>query len=883
MIELQNLKKVYTSKRRKECVALKDLSFTLPDKGLVFVLGKSGSGKSTLLNLLGGLDGATEGKIIVDGNDLSALDAKENDCYRNTYVGFVFQNFCLIDGLTVAGNVHLALDLLGEDDEQRVMRALADVDLLEYADRYPRELSGGQCQRVAIARALVKSPKLILADEPTGNLDSKTAKQVLGVLKELSGERLVVIVTHNVEDAALYGDRIIELSDGSCVRDVERSREAQAPLIGEDLITLPREGILSDEELDAINARIKEGGVRITQEKDPFSNTEQPANDRQKLPLVRPAAMRARASLRLCGMLSKGGRISAVVTSLILTVLALLLCFAQAFCFFDSEPLLQEAIKATDDKCFTMHKGYYSDDVRDTALKMDLTVAVTDEEVNAFYEAGYEGNAYFLYPTQISFLGRNKGSPLETGTFKETVLDYTSPYAKYGNGVLVTDEAFLTKLYGGEQGLTLLAGEISEVANNSGVLISDYAADCILHYNEKLGRVVDDPYQAVISQTMVADIEVSGVFETGYKQRHAELFERYEAIFEMPEEERQDAITQLVQSDIFLSFVNEVDKYLSIGYYLGEDYDGKVIGAAGVVAAPRFHNVDLYGNGKLLREDVGWKYVLRSDVAPGTALLGLDTFNSLFGTKYTGEAGEVFTPTPVTFAVYANEAGEMDEPLYTHTVLIVGFAENRDGGFRLAREDYEKLHSYDHYPYAVYFDNVVDASILYETGAALGFYTNNLYFKSVHTIKQIVEVFQGLFVYIGIAIALVSLMFIVGYSLLTLRRRRTEIGILRALGGKTSQIAGAFILQVVLLGLIAAVVSAILLPFVIDSANAVLAENLATFLNNPVIGSLEIIQLSALGFLVVFGAFVPVLVLSSAVPFLVVRKMKPMSIIRSAD
>ena len=882
MIELQNLKKVYTSKRHKDCEALKGLSLTLPDKGMVFVLGKSGSGKSTFLNLLGGLDAATDGKIIVDGNDLSALCAADNDGYRSTYVGFVFQSFCLIDTLTVAENVRLALDLLGGDDERSVTRALADVELSEYADRYPRELSGGQCQRVAIARALVKSPKLILADEPTGNLDSKTAKQVLGVLKELSRERLVVIVTHNVDDATQYGDRIIELSDGACVHDVERSREARVPLIDEDVITLPREGILSDGELDAINARIKEGGVRITQEKDPFSKTEQPADGHRKVPFARPARMRPRASLKLCTTLSRGGRLGALVTSVILTVLALLLCFAQAFCFFDSEPLLRDAISATDDKSFSLHKGYYSDDVRDTTLKMDLTVAVTEEDVNAFYEAGYEGNAYFLYPTEFSFCGT--GSPLETGTFKETVLDYTSPYAKYGNGVLVTDEAFLTKLYGTEQGLTLLAGEISERSCNSGVFISDYAADCLLNYHEKLRTDAENPYQNVVDRKQVNGIKVSGVFQTGYKERYGALLEEYEALLKISDEKlRREAVEQLIGTERFTDFVNEVDKYLAIGYYLGENYGGKVIGADKMVTAPRFHNVDLYGNGTLLAEDVGWKYVLRDDVAPGTALLGPDTINGLIGTQYTGAENEAFTPFPITFAVYANEAGGMDEPLYTHTLLVVGFAENKDGGFRFAREDFEKLHYYDHYAYAVYFDNVEDATVLYETGAARGFYTNNLYFKSVHTVKQIVEAFKGIFIYVGAAIALVSFLFITSYSLLALRRRRTEVGILRALGAKTSQIAGAFIVQMVLLGLIAAVASAILLPFVMESANAVLAENLAIFLDNPIIGGLQIIEFSMFGFLAVFGAFIPVLVLSSAVPFLVIRRLKPMSIIRSAD
>ncbi len=884
MIELQGVKKVYKSKRRHSCVALNGVSFTLPDEGMVFVLGKSGSGKSTLLNLLGGLDNLTEGKILVDGNDLTALDAAGSDAYRSTYAGFVFQDFCLIDGLTVSENVRLALDLLGKCDEGEVQRCLEDVDLADYADRYPRELSGGQCQRVAIARALIKSPRLILADEPTGNLDSKTARHVLDVLKELSKERLVVIVTHNADDAAQYGDRIIELSDGEIVRDVERSREAPAPLIGEDVITLPLEGALSDAELDAINARVALGSVRIAQEKEPFSETKQPEAGRRAIPIERPAKMRMRASLKLTATLTRGGYFGAAVTSLMLTVLALLLCFSLAFSFFDSKPLLREAISRTDDKSFAMHKGYYSDDPRDTSLKFDSTVAVGEADVNAFFEAGYEGNAYLLYNNPIGFRQAGGRVPIDTGNMAETLLEHHSPYARYGNGVLETDVAFLSKLYGTDGELTLLAGEIGEDANNKGILLSDYAADCILFYNNKLGLGKENPYQAIVDKQGIVRMNVSGVFETGYKERYAALFTQYQTIYALKNgDEREKAVDEIVNSELFAAFANEVDKYLAVGYYLGENFHERVIGGTELTAAQRLHNTDIHGNGKLLLEDAGWMYALVPSLEKGTALLGVDAFNRLFGTRYTLEHQEGFSPVTVTLVGYASHAGESAEPLYTHTVTIVGFAEEKDDGFRFSTEDFKVIRGHDHYPYAIYFDNAESAASVYDTSESLGFYTNNQYFKSVYTVKEIVEIFRDVFVYIGAAIALVALLFIVGFSLRTLRRRREDIGILRALGGRTSQIACAFVVQVALLGVVATVASAIALPLITGSVNTLLAENLANFLGNAAIGTLDVINLSPFVLPIVFGTFIPVLVLSSAVPFLFVRKLKPMSIIRSSD
>ena len=175
-----------------------NINLTLPDTGLVFVLGKSGSGKSTLLNLIGGLDNITSGSIEVDGNDLARFREKDFCNYRNTHIGFIFQDYHLIEELTVYDNIALSLNLRRMDDREKVLAALARVDLAGYEERYPSELSGGEQQRVAIARAIVKKPRIILADEPTGNLDTNTAKAVITLLKELSKECLILIVSHKL-------------------------------------------------------------------------------------------------------------------------------------------------------------------------------------------------------------------------------------------------------------------------------------------------------------------------------------------------------------------------------------------------------------------------------------------------------------------------------------------------------------------------------------------------------------------------------------------------------------------------------------------------------------------------------------------------------------
>ncbi|MBD5092004.1 MAG: ABC transporter ATP-binding protein, partial [Clostridiales bacterium] len=218
---VKNLSKTYKLKNSPAVQALNDISFTLADTGMVFFLGKSGSGKSTLLNVLSGLDKADEGSHVeIYGKDICALSISELDDYRNSCCGFVFQEYNLIPELNVQENIALAIELQGENDiEDKVKDALKKVELDGYEKRKVTELSGGQKQRIAIARALIKNPDIIFADEPTGALDKGTGESIMELLKELSKEKLVVVVSHDNDYAARYADRIIELEDGKIIND----------------------------------------------------------------------------------------------------------------------------------------------------------------------------------------------------------------------------------------------------------------------------------------------------------------------------------------------------------------------------------------------------------------------------------------------------------------------------------------------------------------------------------------------------------------------------------------------------------------------------------------------------------------------------------------
>lgn len=219
MLKLCNISKTYRTSTHT-VHALDGICLTFPSHGMIFVLGKSGCGKTTLLNILGGLDRPDRGAVLINGRSMRDFSAAELDAYRNTCVGFVFQEAYMLDGFSVRENLCLASELQGRSvTDEEIDAALQAVGLEGMAARYPNELSGGQRQRLAIARALIKDPDIILADEPTGALDSQTGEQILALLKELSRRKTVIVVTHNEKQAERYGERLIRMSDGRVVEE----------------------------------------------------------------------------------------------------------------------------------------------------------------------------------------------------------------------------------------------------------------------------------------------------------------------------------------------------------------------------------------------------------------------------------------------------------------------------------------------------------------------------------------------------------------------------------------------------------------------------------------------------------------------------------------
>ncbi|MCQ2798476.1 MAG: ABC transporter ATP-binding protein/permease [Bacilli bacterium] len=266
MVELVNIVKNYIVDKQ-EYPALKGISLKIGDKGIVAILGQSGCGKTTLLNIIGGLDRFTSGDMIINGESTTSFTQQRWDAYRNEKLGFVFQSYNLIPHKNVYSNVEVPLSLNGMPADKRkelILGALARVGLSGLEKKKPNQLSGGQAQRVAIARAIVNNPEIVLADEPTGALDSQTSIQVMDLFKEIAKDRVVVLVTHNRELAEQYANRIIEMKDGEIIADSEQNREIVEKTEHQDIPKKTHMSLWACIKTSLTNIKTKKGRTIIT-------------------------------------------------------------------------------------------------------------------------------------------------------------------------------------------------------------------------------------------------------------------------------------------------------------------------------------------------------------------------------------------------------------------------------------------------------------------------------------------------------------------------------------------------------------------------------------------------------------------------------------------
>ena len=556
MIRINNLTKIYKSKRRSRCKALDNINLTLPNKGLVFVLGKSGSGKSTLLNLIGGLDNITKGSIIVDGNNISYFNEKEFCDYRNTHIGFIFQDYHLIDELTVYENIVLSLNLRRIEDRGLVRNALKRVDLSGYEDRYPGELSGGERQRVAIARAIVKKPRIILADEPTGNLDTNTSSQIINLLKELSKECLILIVSHNVNDAYSYSDRIIELSKGRVIKDQSKNpMYPESVVYNQNTLFYPKDTSLNDNDINVINYNLSKNNIKqVVKLDNKYTPTLNQYIRNDKVEIVHK-------NLSFCnGMILtfkflKNKIIKIFTSSFMVSAIMIILALSQTIISFNANEMLTKELKSLGMNSVYVEKHVNTDERE--VLGQYYYYEVNDDDKEKLENSGVDMDKVYpvlSYTIPITLNHQYAGFYYNNFTSKL--------YLSETKGTMIVDENFFIEKIG-----CLEYSAISDDIRESGVFITDFVADSILQLNYAYNEL---SYEDILGEYSVYNTNgtrgyINGIIKTDYKEKYDDFLKEVTG-------NKVSSISKYYHDQRFLALSNDIFDYLGFSYSFNNNF-----------------------------------------------------------------------------------------------------------------------------------------------------------------------------------------------------------------------------------------------------------------------------------------------------------------------
>ena len=867
MIKVDNLTKIYKSKNRTNCTALDRVSFTLPDNGMVFVLGKSGSGKSTLLNLLGGLDGFDSGEIFFEDERLSKFTKYDFYDYRCRHIGFVFQDFHLLEELTVEENIALVLDLESAEHGDLITNALAKVGLEEYGSRYPRELSGGQKQRVAMARAIVKNPEVILCDEPTGNLDAYNSHQILNLLKEFSKTKLIIIVSHNVPDAEAYADRILELRDGQIMRDdVRRDGYFNKFEIDEEgTLTLPYNKTLSSDQIDDMVEGIRTGDVKkVVQNDDGFLQVGE-LEFRGRPYSRRNSGMSFRKRMHLTKTMMRGkfGRfwVAAITATLIVS------CFAvfQSFLNYGINSSLSRSMIANNEPVMAYQKAT---SISGNILDTSRLIYINQADIDAFKQTGYGNNMYLLYDHSLSATNTSHIGNKTWKDPKENVKDF---YIQDTYGVLQCDLSLLKHIFGEDIESRVIAGDLS--CPNKGIIITDFVADSILNGNYKNY----EDYESLIGVYKDTSERKRGVIDaiidTGYEEKYTALKERIETLKNNKDNE---GLEKLRDSDEFLYFAEYVQLVLGISYTFSNDYIADMSSSIdymqfGVSALTGFD----MGDGEYQALSVTINSV--SSLQSGEIMISTALYDKITGTKGSKE-GELETPVNVTVTFYSHDKQELEK----RTVTVKKLKSSTSSVLYFAEQDFLTLRPITTIPYAVYFGDVNAATAANATATERDFVVKNVENGRATKLYRLIITFADLFrLFEGFLLA-ICVVYLCAFGSSVIQRHKYQVGIMKSLGGKTIQIASIFLAQPLVVGALTVVLSIFGIWGATTAANAILLNSMQTHMELDIrmfeiiefYPNLAVIDLILVVILTMISAFAPVLA---------IHNIKPINIIKAKE
>ncbi len=933
MLELRGLKKTYVSDKGTDCVALNNVNLAFGNSGLVFILGRSGSGKSTLMNAIGGLDSTDEGEIIINGTSNKDFTDKDFDSFRNTHIGFIFQEYNLMPEFNVYDNVALATELQNRKvDKTAILSLISEIGLDGLAKRKISELSGGQKQRVSIARALSKNPNIILADEPTGNLDKRTSDQIFTILKELSKTKLIIVVTHDHESASRFGDRIITFSDGKIANDTQNYlTNFASPFLKNSVKAPPEKLVLKQAKLP------KKTAFRIA----------------------------------LSSVLSK--KIRLIFTVLLVVIAVSIFGFGQVIGNYDVQQSSIYTMENIGETTILIRKGSldstYGTPEYDFDYINDATLAYIQETYPQFeYSEMITLNGYDYYVSagvNNDYLNEPIGGFIVSSVEKLANMgyDFYGDYPVYDNELALNETiAFLLMCYSPETLGGVLGSDLADsliylilldmvFSLDEDILLTNYGLT-YLTLIEQLGAVFND--DAANADALFDNAElcsyVFSAFPTSFLRYVDSIYIEgsYYDITGICSNNLGEILPSVLNDDIsvdnitmeqytYLYNFENIYTYIFVGETFADTYVGDGAQMKSFYASKTVQNGDtnmlqnvmIKCNAQWLARNpyIGEPIVIDGEtyvIVTGEINLNDDEMivsSTYFDNSY-GDIDDFDTSLDLRSSSYKYKAqlsfsnSKLSSTKKTSKIKIVGVFD-----YYAAVADYTAESKYDTVAEAdrgyisidmgtVVFvsDNVCETytDVLTLTGTLWGntfgdndeqlafwadvgsfeegglmLYHANSTSDAVYTIYNYLAIAKTIFTLIGYLMGVFSIALLCNFMSVSVLGKKREIGILRALGSRKVDILKIFMYESFMICIATTFFTILGIIGLTYAVNAIICYALSVFLNSAVIGSIAILTLSSLPFIFSTLIIACIISLATAIPVLKISNMKPIDAIKS--
>ena len=778
MIEIKNLTKIYKSQSKEDVIAVNNISLSFLEHGLVIINGESGCGKTTLLNILGGLDKKSSGEYII--NQKRVEDFKSLDDFRNQVVGIVFQDYNLIENLNVFDNINLALSLQDKsNNKQLVLDVLQRVGLKGFENRKINELSGGQKQRVAIARALVKNSQIILADEPTGNLDSETSKEIFKLLKEISNSKLVIVVSHDRKLSKQFADRLIELKDGKIVSDTQKK-----------LVKNTQDTTLSNE-------------------------------------TSKPLKFKYIASLTMHNIFSH--KFKTIIAIILLSLTALTLCVGSSLLFFDAQKAVAHSLDSSN---MYLAQGIYT-----TSGEFNPMVFDTYADLNMAVYSNVLSNQNYIKGYNIT-LELNNSKYFEDCFYlinsKQDLINLG--YEFYGEEEITNNGVYLTDYVVDY----LLANDyiLSET-----VALNDYQdmiGKYIQSYNEfgnsyenkyKIDGIIKTDYKEYYTE----DFEIKKDTQNNFA--NFDSFEQFvcqqKNVYYLPIYFNNEYLKNNYKEVYTLDLQSNSQKSLNIKTTKDDSFQNLIISTAS-------YNYDTVFNGEVVSASsitLGENEVLVNiklyNQLFGNEIKFLQLLQHISNQDGTRICDYDFLHLNETISVTFNQTTLNQSLLNLANKKIVGvvikdYSSQATDGFEIYTKDSDIQNNY----ILNYCNNLAKVQVgqnkisqIYSLRNDYNIGVFSVVAKDIYSLEQSAKIISFIFLSISIVLSLISVFVAINVVTLSINERKKEIGILRAIGTKSKDVEKIFLLENTFVGFVSFLVSQVLTSIAILLMNTIFSQN----------------------------------------------------------